>query len=139
LNVIRPITESDTEALISLWRRCELTRSWNDPYKDISFARGGPSSTILVMERDEDIVASAMVGHDGHRGMLYYVGVAPEFQRQGLGKAMVRAAETWLAERGVWRINLLLRAENEKVRGFYAALGYDVSPVLCMARKITAD
>jgi ribosomal protein S18 acetylase RimI-like enzyme len=130
------MTDADTEALISLWRRCGLTRPWNDPYKDISFARGGPSSTILVVERGEDIVASAMVGHDGHRGMLYYVGVAPELQGHGLGKAMVRAAEAWLAERGVWRINLLLRVENEKVRGFYEALGYEVNPVLCMARKI---
>jgi hypothetical protein len=133
------MTEADSEVLVSLWRRCGLTRPWNDPHKDISFALGGPSSTILVMERSEEIVASAMVGHDGHRGMLYYVAVAPEFQRQGFGMAMVRAAEDWLARRGVWKINLLVRAENEAVRGFYEALGYEVNPVLCMARRIVPD
>jgi hypothetical protein len=133
------MTDADTEAVISLWRRCGLTRPWNDPYKDISFARNGPASAILVTERDGEIVAGAMVGHDGHRGMLYYVCVAPDLRGRGLGKAMVRAAEAWLAERGVWKINLLVRAENEAVRGFYEALGYEVSPVLCMARKIAPD
>lgn len=44
--------------------------------------------------------------------------------------------EAWLGDRGVWKINLLVRAKNDKVRGFYAALGYEVSPVFCMARKI---
>jgi ribosomal protein S18 acetylase RimI-like enzyme len=133
------MTDGDVEAVISLWDRCGLTRPWNDPYKDISFACSGPSSVILVMERENEIIASAMVGHDGHRGMLYYVAVTPELQSQGLGKAMVRAAEAWLAERGIWKINLLVRAENDKIRGFYESLGYEVSPVFCMARKIGAS
>ena len=94
------------------------------------------SSTILVAERDGRIIASVMAGHDGHRGMLYYVAVDPALRREGLGKAAVRAAEDWLGQRGVWKINLLVRSENDAVRGFYEALGYEVSPVFCMARKI---
>ena len=80
--------------------------------------------------------ATAMVGHDGHRGMLYYVAVDPALQGQGHGRAAVRAAEDWLERRGVWKVNLMVRAENEKVRGFYQALGYEVNQVLCMAWKI---
>jgi ribosomal protein S18 acetylase RimI-like enzyme len=132
------MVDEDVEAVIALWRRCGLTRPWNDPYKDISFARAGGNSTILVMANDGEIIASAMAGHDGHRGMLYYVAVAPDQRSRGLGKAMVAAAEAWLAQRGIWKINLLVRAENETVRGFYEALGYEVNPVLCMARKIVA-
>ena len=94
------------------------------------------SPTILVAERDGRIIASVMAGHDGHRGMLYYVAVDPALRREGLGKAAVRAAEDWLGQRGVWKINLLVRSENDAVRGFYEALGYEVSPVFCMARKI---
>ena len=36
---------------------------------------------------------------------------------------------------GVWKLNLLLRADNEKIRAFYEALGYEVEPRLCMARS----
>ena len=132
----REIADADVEATVALWTACGLTRPWNDPYKDISFARGGENSTILVLDRDGRIAASVMAGHDGHRGMLYYVAVDPAFRRQGLGREAVRAAEAWLGERGVWKVNLLVRAENAAVKGFYESLGYEVNPVLCMARKI---
>lgn len=132
----REIADADVESVIALWQACGLTRPWNDPYKDISFARESETSTVLVMERDGRIIASVMAGHDGHRGMLYYVAVDPSQQRQGLGRAAVRAAEDWLGARGVWKVNLLVRTENAAVKGFYEALGYEVSPVLCMARKI---
>ena len=132
----RDIEDGDVEAVVALWTACGLTRPWNDPYKDVSFARAGPNATVLVGEASGGLVATVMAGHDGHRGTLYYVAVKPGHRRQGLGKAAVRAAEAWLAARGVWKVNLLIRTENQVVRGFYAALGYEVSPVLCMARKI---
>lgn len=132
----RDMVDEDVDAVVALWRTCNLTRPWNDPYKDISFAREGKESTILVGEVEGRLIASAMVGHDGHRGMLYYVAVEPALQGRGYGKAIVRAAEEWLGHRGVWKVNLLVRSENDKIRGFYEALGYDVNPVFCMARKI---
>lgn len=132
----RDIEDGDVEAVVALWQACGLTRPWNDPYKDICFARQGKESTVLVGEADGALVSSVMVGHDGHRGMLYYVGVLPHQQRRGFGKATVKAAEAWLSERGVWRLNLLVRNENDDARRFYEAIGYEVSPVWCMARKI---
>jgi ribosomal protein S18 acetylase RimI-like enzyme len=138
MNAFRDIEDRDVEAVVALWTACGLTRPWNDPYKDIAFARAGKDSTVLVLERNGAIVATVMAGHDGHRGMLYYVAVAPELRGQGLGSQAVRAAEAWLGGRGVWKVNLLVRPENEAVKGFYEALGYAVNPVLCMARKIGA-
>jgi hypothetical protein len=93
---------------------------------------------VLVGEAEDEIAASVMVGHDGHRGMLYYLAVAPARQGRGYGKAAVRAAEAWLERRGVWKVNLLVRAENDRVKTFYERLGYEVNPVLCMARRIEA-
>lgn len=104
--------------------------------KDIAFARGKPNSDVLIGEVDGTLVASAMVGHDGHRGMLYYLAVQPSEQGRGYGRSMIEAAEHWLEERGVWKINLLVRTENAKVRAFYQALGYEISDVFCMARRI---
>ena len=132
----RDIEDGDVEAVVALWTACGLTRPWNDPYKDVSFARAGQDSTVLVGEADGRIVASVMAGHDGHRGTLYYVAVDPGYRRQGLGKGAVRASEAWLAARGVWKVNLLIRTENEQVRGFYGTLGYETNPVICMARRI---
>jgi ribosomal protein S18 acetylase RimI-like enzyme len=132
----RDIQEEDEESIVTLWKRCELTRDWNDPYKDIKFAREGGTSTVLVGIVEGRIVASVMAGHDGHRGVLYYLAVDPEFQRRGFGKAAVDAAETWLRERGVWKINLMVRSENEKAGRFYERLGYQINPVTSFGKRL---
>jgi ribosomal protein S18 acetylase RimI-like enzyme len=126
---VRPIADGEDTAVIALWHACGLTRPWNDPARDIAFARGKPNSEVLVGCCDGHIVASAMVGHDGHRGAMYYVGVDPTLRRRGLGRQIVAAAEAWLAVRGVWKINLLVRNGNEKTLGFYRELGYGLGAV----------
>ena len=87
------------------------------------------------MSDNDTVIASVMVGHDGHRGIVYYVATHPDYQRKGLGAAAMRAAENWLTQRGVWKLNLLVRAENDAVRSFYEKLGYEVEPRLCMAAQ----
>ena len=132
----RPVQDTEVAGVIALWDTCGLTRPWNDPDKDIAFARSGPASDLLVMVDNKTVIASVMVGHDGHRGIVYYVATHPDFQRKGLGAAAMRAAESWLTQRGVWKLNLLVRAENQAVRSFYEKLGYEVEPRLCMAHKL---
>jgi ribosomal protein S18 acetylase RimI-like enzyme len=126
------LQDVNLESVVSLWKTCELTRPWNDPYKDIQFARESENSTVL----EERVVAAVMVGHDGHRGVLYYLAVDPAFQKRGFGKATVAAAEAWLRERGVWKINLMVRSENEKAGHFYERLGYAINPVLSFGKRI---
>lgn len=121
---VRAMADGEEQAVIALWERAGLTRPWNDPMTDLDFARGKPGSDILVGIAEGAIVASAMVGHDGHRGVMYYVAVDPAAQGRGLGRHMVAAAEAWLLARGVWKVNLMVRRGNEKVLGFYDDLGY---------------
>lgn len=124
---VRPIAAGEEERVIALWQACGLTRPWNDPLVDLAFARGKPNSEVLVGTLGGELVASAMVGHDGHRGTMYYVSVRPGLQKSGVGRAIVSAAEAWLAARGVWKVNLLVRQGNEAVLGFYDALGYSAN------------
>jgi ribosomal protein S18 acetylase RimI-like enzyme len=132
----RDMADADRQAVVALWKACGLTRDWNDPVKDIQFAKSSATSTVLVGELDGRIVASVMVGHDGHRGGLYYLSVDPAYQKRGLGRLVHQAAVEWLQTRGVWKINLLVRAENQAVAGFYESLGYAVNPVLSFGKRI---
>src|SRR5258705_311292 len=95
---VRPIVDGDEAAVIALWQACGLTRPWNDPAADLAFARGKPTSDVLVGHADGRIVASAMVGHDGHRGTMYYVSVDPAFRGRGWGAQLVVAAEACIAQ-----------------------------------------
>ncbi len=111
----KPATRISTN-LAALWVRCGLTRPWNDPRADIAFARKSANTAILVAKRDGALCASVMAGHDGHRGWLYYVAVDPDQQRTGLGRRMTQAAEDWLRQRGVAKVMLMVRPDNEAVQ-----------------------
>jgi ribosomal protein S18 acetylase RimI-like enzyme len=133
---IRAVGEDDVEVVAALWTRCGLTRPWNDPFQDIAFARASDNATILLALRDGEPVASAMVGHDGHRGTVYYVCVDPGCRNEGLGRAIMEASEDWLRACGVWKLNLIVRAENRDVIDFYEALGYAVEERVNLAKWI---
>ena len=121
---IAPITDDDIQAVITLWQRCDLTRPWNDPASDIAFARRGDNATILIGRDGGSIAASVMVGHDGHRGWVYYVAVDPDHRGKDYGRAIMAAAEDWLRACGVAKAMLLVRSDNTKVQAFYEALNY---------------
>jgi ribosomal protein S18 acetylase RimI-like enzyme len=131
---IAPIADADIPDVVALWQACGLTRPWNDPASDIALARRGPSSTVLVGRDAGAIVATAMVGHDGHRGWVYYVAVDPNSQGKGLGRVMMAAVEDWLRAAGVPKLQLLVRRENAKAGAFYQSLGYEESTSVMLAK-----
>src|SRR6266508_3806066 len=90
------IEDADVADVVALWQRCGLTRPWNDPAADIALARRAPNSTILIGRDGDAIVATAMVGHDGHRGWVYYVATDPDRRAKGYGRAIMNAAEDLL-------------------------------------------
>ena len=131
---IRAIDDDDIEKVIALWHAAGVARPWNDPRKDIAFARRNTHSTLLVAEMEGEVVATVMVGEDGHRGWVYYVAAAPNHQGKGLGRIMMAAAEDWLKRRGVWKMQLLVRAENTAVIEFYEHLGYRNTSTICLQK-----
>jgi hypothetical protein len=122
---IAPIEDADVGAVVALWQACGLTRPWNDPAADIALARRGPNSAILAGREAGVIVATVMVGYDGHRGWVYYVAVDPDHRGKSHGRTMMNAAEAWLREAGIEKLMLLVRSDNTKVQAFYESLGYD--------------
>jgi ribosomal protein S18 acetylase RimI-like enzyme len=121
---ITAIEDADIATVIALWQRCGLTRPWNDPAADIALARQGPNAAVLVGRDNNSIVASVLVGHDGHRGWVYYVAVDPECRHKGYGHVVMDAAEDWLRARGIAKLQLMVRSDNSQVQAFYQSLGY---------------
>jgi ribosomal protein S18 acetylase RimI-like enzyme len=124
---IAPINDADVEPVVALWQRCGLTRPWNDPHADIGLARRRDNSTVLVGRDGGAIVATVMVGHDGHRGWVYYVAVDPDRQKRGYGRLIMTAAEDWLRAAGIAKLQLLVRRENAQANAFYGSLGFELS------------
>lgn len=131
---LRPAAAEDTPALCALWQRCGLTVPHNDPEADIALFLASADAEILLAEREGEIVGSLCVGHDGHRGWYYYLAVDPALQRRGLGRHLVQEGERWLTQRGLRKVQLMIRPTNARVRAFYESCGYDLTPRLVMAR-----
>jgi len=129
-----PAGAADAEAAVALWQACGLTRPWNDPAGDFRSAVEGATSAILLLRDESGLAASAMVGFDGHRGWVYYLAVAPDRRREGLGGRMMAAAEAWLRDRGAPKIQLMVREDNHAALGFYESLGLERQKVVTLGR-----
>jgi ribosomal protein S18 acetylase RimI-like enzyme len=121
---IAAIEDSDVADVIALWRRAGLVREWNDPTDDIALARRDGNATVLLGRDEGAPAASVLVGHDGHRGWVYYVSVDPDHRARGYGRAIMQAAEDWLRARGIQKLQLMVRGDNAQVHAFYESIGY---------------
>ncbi|AUD02151.1 GNAT family acetyltransferase [Spirosoma pollinicola] len=133
---ISALTLSEIDSATALWTSAGLTRPWNDPQADIKFALATPSSTVLAGRLDGAVIATVMVGFDGHRGWVYYLAVEDAHRGRGFGAAMMQAAENWLVKHGVPKLLLMIRPENDTVLKFYEAIGYSLNEVIVMQKKL---
>jgi ribosomal protein S18 acetylase RimI-like enzyme len=119
---------------VALWRDSGLTRPWNDPQADLTRALTGPASTVLAAVDDDVLTGTAMVGHDGHRGWVYYLAVRADRHSTGVGRALMLASEQWLIQRHVPKVNVMVRTTNITVVDFYKSLGYQDGEVLVLGK-----
>ncbi len=136
---IRSYRESDKNDVIQLWKECELVVPWNDPQRDIERKQTVQAEFFLIGLIQKKIIATAMVGYDGHRGWVYYLAVKPNYQQQEVGKQMMKEAENRLLEIGCPKLNIMVRTTNLNVINFYKAIGYKVDGVTTMSKHLISD
>ena len=107
---IRKFAVTDEAAVIQLWERCELTRPWNDPRKDIRRKLAVRPDLFLVGVVGGEVVGSVMA-----------------------------EAERLLHREGCPKINLQVRATNEAVIAFYQRLGYADDEVVSFGKRLVRD
>jgi ribosomal protein S18 acetylase RimI-like enzyme len=136
---LRPFNSADEASVIHLWISCGLTRPWNDPAKDIARKLTVQPEMFLVGEIDGGIVATGMFGFDGTRGWVHYLAVAPGHRGESLGRAIMAEGERMLTAMGCPKINLQVRAGNERVIGFYRSLGYLPDETVSLGKRLIPD
>jgi ribosomal protein S18 acetylase RimI-like enzyme len=136
---IRPYTQADRDPVVNLWRRCGLVRPNNDPFKDIARKLKVRPDLFLVALIGDTIVGSVMVGYEGHRGWINYLGVCPNHRRRGIGRLMMEEAERLLRLERCPKINLQVRASNAEVLAFYRAIGYLQDDVVSLGKRLEPD
>ena len=120
---ISEFTVDQSDKVIALWEKCGLTRSRNNPEKDIARKNSDKNGKFLIGQIDEDLMASIMIGDDGHRGSINYLAVDPDLSGAGYGKILIGEAEQLLLSVCCPKINFCVRTDNNKVVEFYRQLG----------------
>ncbi|MFP4393910.1 MAG: GNAT family acetyltransferase [Anaerolineales bacterium] len=137
---MRHFTPKDEAAVVALWQRCGLVVWYNDPHEDIRRKMAYQPELFFVgtlnEKGDETIIASIMIGYEGHRGWINYLAVAPAYQGRGYGRRLMADAETVLRELDCPKIDLLVRSSNREVIAFYEQLGFEVSDAVLLGKLL---
>ena len=78
----------------------------------------------MVLEYEKKVIGTVMGGYDGHRGVMNYLAISPDFRGNGFGKMLVEVVENKLKQLGCPKLNLLVRSDNVEVSRFYESIDY---------------
>lgn len=136
---IRQFVPNDTNRVIFIWEQCDLVRNWNNPNFDIRRKLNFQKELFFVGLLNDEIIATAMFGYDGHRGWLNYFAVLPNFQKRGFGKQLMTFGEMALIEKGCPKLNLQIRNDNTKAINFYQKVGYKEDAAVSFGKRLIED
>jgi ribosomal protein S18 acetylase RimI-like enzyme len=136
---IRQYSSQDQNTVIELWRKCNLTRSWNNPEMDIERKLKVNPELFLVGVIGNRVVATVMGGYEGHRGWVNYLAVEPAYQKKGFGRQLMSEIEKKLQAMECPKLNLQVRVDNHEALVFYEKIGYKNDDVIGMGKRLIKD
>ena len=124
------------EAVVDLWRKCDLIIPQNDPHEDIWRKHDFQPRLFFVAFLDGELVGSVMAGYDGHRGWINYLAVLPKCRGRGYGRKLMERAVEELTKMGCPKVNLQVRETNLSVVEFYRHLGFKDDHVISLGKRL---
>ena len=127
---IRDFQIEDYDNLISLWKKAKLEHKakGRDRREKIEKELKESPSFILVAEVDGKLVGSVLGSHDGRKGWLNRLAVAPEYRKKSIARKLVNEAEKKLEESGIEIIACLIEGWNTQSMKVFEKLGYEIYP-----------
>ena len=112
----------------------EVLAFWSTAAENASRPPDSPAALAALHLRDADallvavdgdrIVGTIIAGWDGWRCHLYRLAVDPGRRRNGIGRALIAAAENRIRSLGGTRIDAMVLDDNPGAHAIWAARGY---------------
>ena len=123
---IRAAEPGESAALLELWGHADAVPSVTDDAESVERMIG--AGTVLVAVAEEELVGSIIATFDGWRAAMYRLAVRPEYQRQGIAKTLIAAAEERLRAHGAKRIAANVVGDRDAAVAAWTAAGYTRDP-----------
>lgn len=123
---------ADYEAVCALWRDAGLRfcPEGRDSRSAIErqIARECAVYLVAVEPQTAALVGAVFGTHDGRKGWINRLAVAPGWRRRGLAGRLVAQVEARLAEQGIDIVAASIEGENQASLSFFASVGYVHDP-----------
>jgi ribosomal protein S18 acetylase RimI-like enzyme len=127
---IRELRMEDYDAVQRLWTEAGLPfrpQGRDRPDKVALELRRG-TAVFLVAEADGRLAGVVLGTHDGRKGWINRLAVAPAYRRRGIARLLVREVEARLEARGLEITAALIESHNQESLSFFRATGYAHTP-----------
>ena len=124
---IRAMTIEDYQGLRDLWMTIHGfgIRSIDDSQEGVArFLKRNPTTSVVAVSEQGEVVGGILCGHDGRRGCLYHVCVREDFRRQGIGKEMVVFCMNALKAEQINKVSLIAFTKNDIGNAFWNCIGW---------------
>ena len=128
---LRTATNADVDDLLALWLEAAENESRPADTREAVVAllsRDADAVIVAEAEHDGPLIGSIIAGWDGWRYHLYRLAVLPSWRRQGVGAALLEAAEARFKELGATRADAMVLTGNDLGQRLWKARGYHEQP-----------
>ena len=136
--ITREFVIGDHDRAVELWKAEEgIEVCEGDSREEINdYLRRNPWLS-RVAEAVSAIVGAVLCGHDGRRGMIYHLAVAPEYRGRGIGKMLLDDCVRGLREAGLPRVIILVAGDNSAGHQFWLRNGFeDLDFAIAMTKEL---
>ena len=136
--ITREFVLDDYDSAIALWSGTEGVEICEGDSRDeiAAYLKRNPGLS-RVAEANGKIVGVALCGHDGRRGWIYHLAVAPAYRREKVGQRLLDDCVRGLREAGLKRAIILVAGDNPAGHQFWLRTGWeDIDGAIAMTREL---
>ena len=140
--IVREIKTSDAEKLANLTKKIEESSKYmlwearerniqtDNQLKMIKSMKAAENSTILVAEKDNELVGFLLaIGGNARRtrhSTYIVIGILKGFRGQGIGTELFNELEQWADNNNISRLELTVVTKNEAGLSLYKKVGFEI-------------
>jgi putative acetyltransferase len=121
---------ADYPRALALWQRTPgIGLNESDTERAIArFLERNPGLSTIATVASAELAGAVLCGHDGRRGYLHHLAVAPAYRRRGIARSLIERCLTGLAGEGIPKCNVFVFRNNIDGAAFWLHDGWSRVP-----------